>query len=52
MSQVNPLCSYLKQTKYHLFFSFTKSENKRVEQLGEDLVLVGGERIQGKGVGR
>jgi hypothetical protein len=27
------LCSYLKQTKKSFFFSFTKSENRRVEQV-------------------
>jgi hypothetical protein len=32
MSQGNPLCSYLKQRKMS-FFSFTKSENRRVEQV-------------------
>jgi hypothetical protein len=31
MSQGNSLCSYLKQTKIEFFF--TKSENRRVEQV-------------------
>jgi hypothetical protein len=40
--QANSLCSYLKQTKMS-FFSFTKSEKKRVKQvLPERLALVGG----------
>jgi hypothetical protein len=32
MSQGNSLRSYLKKQKYH-FFSFTKSENRRVDQV-------------------
>jgi hypothetical protein len=32
MSQENSLCSYLKQTQMS-FFSFTKSENRRAEQV-------------------
>jgi hypothetical protein len=32
MSQGNSLCSYHKQTKMS-FFSFTKSENRKVEQV-------------------
>jgi hypothetical protein len=38
MSQGNSLCSYLKQTKMSFFFSFTKSENRRAEQV----LLLGG----------
>jgi hypothetical protein len=33
MSQGNSLCSYLKQTKMPFFFPFTKSENRRAEQV-------------------
>jgi hypothetical protein len=33
MSQGNSLCSYLKQTKMSFIFSFTKSENKKAEQV-------------------
>jgi hypothetical protein len=41
MSQGNSLYSYLKQTKIILFFSFTKSEIRRAEQvLSEELVPV------------
>jgi hypothetical protein len=43
MSQENSLQSYLKQTKCH-FFSFTKSENRRAEQ-----VLLGGVGNSGSG---
>jgi hypothetical protein len=46
MSQGNSLCSYLKQTKMKFFFSFTKSENRRVEQ-----VLPGGIGATGRGAG-
>jgi hypothetical protein len=45
MSQGNSLCSYLKQTKMS-FFSFTKLENKRAEQ-----VLPGGVGTSGRGRG-
>jgi hypothetical protein len=49
--QGNSLCSYLKQTKMS-FFSFTKSENRRMEQvLPGGLVSVGGGKRWGKGVG-
>jgi hypothetical protein len=54
MSQGNSLCSYLKQAKLSVFFfPFTKSENRREEQ-----VLPGGigtserEKEMGKGCGR
>jgi hypothetical protein len=33
ISQGNSLCSYLKETKMSFFFSFTKSENRRIEQV-------------------
>jgi hypothetical protein len=33
MSQGNSLCNYLKQTKMLIFFLFTKSENRRAEQV-------------------
>jgi hypothetical protein len=47
----NSLCSYLKQAKIS-FFSFTKSENRRVEQvLLGGLVPEGERRRWGKGVG-
>jgi hypothetical protein len=46
MSQGNTLCSHRKQTKMSFFFSFTKLENRRVEQVlsrgGGVLVPVGG----------
>jgi hypothetical protein len=43
MSQGKSLCSYLKQTKMS-FFSFTKSENRKAEQIlgGGGLLPVGG----------
>jgi hypothetical protein len=54
MSQGNSLCSNLKQ-KCHFFFSFTKAENRRVEQIlpGGRVVPVGGGggRRWGKGMG-
>jgi hypothetical protein len=53
MSQGNPLCSYLKQTKTSsYYFFFTKSENRRVEQaLLAGLVPVGEGRRWGNGEG-
>jgi hypothetical protein len=52
ISQGNFLCSYLKQTKM-FFFSFTKSEDRRVEQVlpGEVGTSGIGEEV-GKGCGR
>jgi hypothetical protein len=51
MPQGNSLYSYLKQTKMS-FFSFTKSENKRAEQvLSGVLVPVRRERKSGQDVG-
>jgi hypothetical protein len=53
ISQGNTLCSYLKQTKNVIFFSFTKLENRRVEQVlsgGGGLVPVGGGKRWGKDV--
>jgi hypothetical protein len=51
MSQGNSLCNYLKETKMS-FFSFTKLENRRVEQvLLGGLAPVGGGKRWGKGVG-
>jgi hypothetical protein len=45
MSQGNSLCSYLKPTKMS-FFSFTKLENRRAEQvLPMGLVPVGGGKM-------
>jgi hypothetical protein len=45
MSQGNSLYSYLKQTKWH-FFLFTKSENRRAEQVlpGELIPVLGEDR--------
>jgi hypothetical protein len=40
MSQENSLHSYLKQTKISLFFSFTKSEDRRVEEVLSGGVVV------------
>jgi hypothetical protein len=54
MSQENSLCSYLKQTKmsYFFFFSFTKSETKRTEQvLPEGVGTSRRERMWEEGVG-
>jgi hypothetical protein len=54
LSQGNSLCSYLKQTKLS-FFSFAKSENKRVEQILPGMGGVGTsvkEEEVGKGHGR
>jgi hypothetical protein len=50
--QGNSLCSYLKQANMS-FFSFTKSENRREEQVlpGGGLVTVGGGRRWEMGVG-
>jgi hypothetical protein len=51
MLQGNSLYNYLKQTKMS-FFSFTKSENRRAEQvLFEELVAVARRRRWGKGMG-
>jgi hypothetical protein len=44
MSQGNSLCSYLKQTK-KIFFFFTKTENRRTEQ------VLSGELVQWSGEG-
>jgi hypothetical protein len=43
MSQGNSLCIYLKQIKMSFFFSFTKLENRRAEQ-----ILPGGKRRCGR----
>jgi hypothetical protein len=53
MSQRNSLYSYLKQTKMS-FFSFTKSENRRVEKVlpGGGLGTSGRGVEVGKGCGR
>jgi hypothetical protein len=52
MSQENSMCSYLKQ-KNVIFFSFTKLESRRAEQvLSGDLVPVEGERRWGESVER
>jgi hypothetical protein len=51
MPQGNSLYSYVKQAKMS-FFSFTKLENRREEQvLPRGLVTGGGVRRWGKGVG-
>jgi hypothetical protein len=51
ISPGNSLYSYLKQTKMS-FFSFTKLESRRAEQvLSGGLVPVGSGRRWGKGVG-
>jgi hypothetical protein len=45
--QGNALCSYLKQAKmsFFIFFSYTKLENKRMEQaLPGELIPAGAER--------
>jgi hypothetical protein len=53
--QGNALCSYLKQAKmafYCLLFSYTKSENRRAEQVlprGRVFVPEGGARMWGNG---
>jgi hypothetical protein len=55
MSQGNSLCSYLKQTKMLFFFSFKKSDKRRVEQgLPErrEVGTMGRGRMWRKGVGR
>jgi hypothetical protein len=48
MIQGNSLCSYLKQIKMSFFFSFTKLENRRVEQFlsGEAGTSVMGEKVE------
>jgi hypothetical protein len=52
MSHGNSLCSYLKQTKTSFFFSFTQSENRRVEQVLPGEVSMGESREEvGKGLG-
>jgi hypothetical protein len=48
MSQGNSLCNYLKQTKMSLF-SFTKLENRRVEQIHGGVVREGGMVSVGRG---
>jgi hypothetical protein len=48
------LCSYHNQTKMSFLFSFTKSENRRVEHVltgVEGLVPLGAGRRWGKGMG-
>jgi hypothetical protein len=51
MSQGNSLYGYLKKTKCHSF-SFTKSENRRAEQIvSGELVLVGVGTMEGKVAG-
>jgi hypothetical protein len=53
MSQGNFLCSYLKQTKMSFFFSFTKLENRRAEQVLSREVGTSGRGLEvGKGWGR
>jgi hypothetical protein len=52
-SQGNSLCSYLKQTKMSLFFTFTECENRRAEEvLFGRLLAVGGWKKRRNGVGR
>jgi hypothetical protein len=48
MSQGNSLCSYLKQTKTSFFFSFTKLENRRTEQVLSGEVVTSGKWGEGE----